>query len=242
MPAPQVQEAALGLSRILSNVNINKEARNGLSRRQFRRRLLQEQLSALADSVGGTPGSPSVAPVSDDSGAPSPTDAAGQGMQQGPAGGLMMKTMPPMPRAPHGSRQAAYGSSRYAYSYTQQQHGHGMPSHPQQMQQPQQAYGGGYQRRAAGPAFTGGGFEQQQQPQGFYMQQQAGGYGLQQPQAHMPYVVGGGQQYGYAPQQAQQQGYGFQPNMYMPQQPQGVAGIGGDDAGSGWPRGGPSRK
>ena len=47
------------MSRILSNVNINKEARNGLSRRQFRRQLLQEQLSALADSVsGGGPGTP----------------------------------------------------------------------------------------------------------------------------------------------------------------------------------------
>lgn len=55
----EVQEAALGISRILSNVNLNKEARSGLSRRAFRRKLLQDQLATLATSIttgGGSAG------------------------------------------------------------------------------------------------------------------------------------------------------------------------------------------
>lgn len=86
-PRPQVHEAALGLSRILSNVNVNKEARAGLSRRQFRRKLLHDQLSALAQSVS----------------APGAEDGAGQlaiGAGAAPPSG---------PSARHGAQQPATG-------------------------------------------------------------------------------------------------------------------------------------
>ena len=50
-----MHEAAVGLSRIISNVNVNKEARQGLSRRQYRRKVLTEHLSELANAVAAAP-------------------------------------------------------------------------------------------------------------------------------------------------------------------------------------------